>query len=163
MLVVGRVRDGRPFLYEQVCGPGDVMAVPFGVWHVSYALEGPAVVFNITTYGGDPDGEGDLVVADPGPEKYERARPIPVTARRRGADHELVGSAAALHSWGRPMGPPRTDWLASCLATDESLADVHLYASSSRLADIEMAGRDAYRRQWPLDDGLRDGHRAGGR
>lgn len=85
--VGGRVRDGGPFLYEQVCGPGDVMVVPFGVWHVSYALEGPAVVLNITTYGGGPDGEGDGVVADPGPEKCERARPIPVTARRRGAEH----------------------------------------------------------------------------
>jgi hypothetical protein len=53
-----------------------------------------------------------------------------------------------------------TDWLRQLLATDESLADIHLYASSSRLADIELASRDAYRRQWPLDEGLHERHGA---
>jgi hypothetical protein len=31
MMVGGCARDGRAFLYEQVCGPGEMMAVPFDI------------------------------------------------------------------------------------------------------------------------------------
>lgn len=155
MLVGGQVRDGRPFLYEHICGPGDKMVVPFAVWHVSYVLEGPAAVLNITTDASDSIGKCGKVVADPGPEKYQRAGPIAVTARRRGSDHDFVGSPQAFDQWGRPIGSPRRDWLKSSLTMDESLADLHLYASPSRLASIERAAWGAYEGQWPLNEGFR--------
>jgi hypothetical protein len=145
MLVGGRTLGGRPFLYEQVCGPGDLMAVPFGIWHVTYVLDGPAVVFNLTTHVGDT-GE---VSAHPGEEKYRRAAPIEVTARRSGG---WVG--AGLRSWGHPVGAPRTDWLQSLLAPGESLADLHLYASPSRLAALQRLAREAYGRCWPHHGGF---------
>jgi hypothetical protein len=31
----------------QVCGPGDLFAVPMGAWHLTYVLDGPAYVFNV--------------------------------------------------------------------------------------------------------------------
>jgi hypothetical protein len=31
----------------QVCGPGDLAAVPMGGWHLTYVLDGPAFVFNV--------------------------------------------------------------------------------------------------------------------
>ena len=41
--------SGRRFANFQVCRPGDTVAVPLGgVWHVSYVLDGPAAVFNIS-------------------------------------------------------------------------------------------------------------------
>ncbi|HEX3784816.1 MAG TPA: hypothetical protein VHX38_34580 [Pseudonocardiaceae bacterium] len=138
MLVGGRASDGRRFLYEQVCGPGEVMAVPFGVWHVSYVLDGPAVVFNVTTDVGDGQPGHS---ADPGFGKYERAAPIAITACRRADSHVFTGTPAALRTWGEPTTAPRTDWLAPGL----SLADLHLYASPARLADLQQAARDAYR------------------
>jgi hypothetical protein len=148
MLVGGQTRDGVPFLYEQVCGPGDLMAVPFGIWHVTYVLDGPAVVFNLMTEVGD----AGQVVAHPGEEKYRRASPIAVTARRRSGRHEYVGEG--LRSWGRPLGAPRTEWLQSLLAPGESLADLHLYASPSRLAALQRLAWEAYGRCWPHHGGF---------
>lgn len=148
MLVGGRTREGRPFLYEQICGPGEIMAVPFDVWHVTYVLDGPAVVFNVTT---DAGGSGGAV--RPGEEKSGRAEPIAVAVRRRGARHEYVGPA--LGSWGLPAGAPRTDWLTSFVAPGESLADLHLYASPSRLAALERLALEAYARSWPYQGGFR--------
>ncbi|MDN3354206.1 hypothetical protein [Actinomadura sp. DC4] len=148
MLVGGYTRDGRPFLYEQVCGPGDLMAVPFGIWHVTYVLDGPAVVFNLTTEVGDAGS----VVAHPGEEKYHRASPIAVTACRDSGRHSYVGEGLDL--WGRPLGAPRTDWLQSLLAPGESLADLHLYASPSRLAALQRLAWEAYGRCWPHHGGL---------
>jgi hypothetical protein len=148
MLVGGRTRDGRAFLYEQVCEPGSVMVVPFGIWHVTYVLDGPAVVFNLTTEAGD----AGHVVAHPGEEKYRRAAPIAVTARRGAGRHDYVGDG--LSSWGRPLGPPRTDWLQSLLAPGESLADLHLYASPSRLAALQRLASEAYEQCWPHQGGF---------
>jgi len=150
MLVGGHTRDGRPFLYEQVCGPGSVMAVPFGIWHVTYVLDGPAVVFNLTTDAGD----AGQVTARPGEEKYRRAAPIAVTLRRRAGRHEYVGEG--LSYWGRPLGAPRTDWLQSLLAPGESLADLHLYASPSRLAALQRLAWEAYARCWPEHGGFQN-------
>jgi hypothetical protein len=149
MLVGGRTREGRPFLYEQICGPGVIMAVPFDVWHVTYVLDGPAVVFNLTTDAGGSGG-----AARPGEEKYGRAEPIAINVRRRGPRHEYVGSPAALAAWGRPAGAPRTDWLTSLLAPGESLADLHLYASPSRLAALQRRALEAYTRSWPYQRGF---------
>jgi len=146
MLVGGRDRRGQPFLYSQVCGPGEAMAVPFGVWHVSYVLDGPAVVFNVTTDVTTLAGERGFrqSPARQGPAKYRRAAPIAVTACRRNAGYHLVGPQAASR-WGPLAGPPDTSWLRPFLAVTDSLADLHLYASSSRLADLQRAALHAYR------------------
>lgn len=146
MLVGGRDREGQPFLYGQVCGPGEVMAVPFGVWHVSYVLDGPAVVFNVTTDLTTLAGERGFRQGPPrqGPAKYRRAAPIAVTACRCDAGYRVVGSLAASR-WGPLAGPPDTSWLRPFLAVTDSLADVHLYASSSRLVGLQRAALHTYR------------------
>jgi hypothetical protein len=151
MLVGGHTYDGRPFLYEQVCGPGEVMVVPFDIWHVTYVLDGPAVVFNLTT---EVSGSPGRVDAHPGEEKYHRASPIAITARRDEERHDFVGSPDGWCTWGRPAGAPRTDWLRSFLAPGDSLADLHLYASPARLAALERMAQHAYRLSWPYDGGF---------
>jgi hypothetical protein len=148
MMVGGRTRDGRAFLYEQVCGPGEMMAVPFDIWHVTYVLAGPAVVFNLTTEAGGTARQP----AHPGEEKYHRAEPIAVTAHRNGFRHAFVGSPAAQRVWGLPGAPPDTDWLRSFLLPGESLMDLHLNASAARLAALQDTALEAYRKCWPLGD-----------
>jgi hypothetical protein len=148
MLVGGRDSEGQLFLYGQACGPGEVMAVPFGVWHVSYVLDGPAVVFNVTTDLRTLVGEHRAAAVRQGPAKYCRAAPIAVTARRCDAGYYVVGSPAARRR-GPLAGPPGTDWMRPFLAATDSLADLHLYASSSRLAGLQRAALQAYRPDWP--------------
>lgn len=162
MLVAGHTVSGKPFVYQQVCGPGEMMAVPFGIWHTSYALDGPAAVFNVTTdlgtgeagrpaalpHGGQSHGTG---IRD---GKYRRAEPLAITARWHGARLEHVGSPAALRAWGQPAGAPRTDWLAGWLACGESLADLHLYGAPTRLTALVQAAREAYHQDWPVHDGF---------
>jgi hypothetical protein len=149
MLVGGRTSDGRPFLYEQICGPGEMMAVPFDIWHVTYVLDGPAVVFNLTTEAGGTVGPP----AHPGEEKYHRADPIAVTARRRGNGHEFVAAPEALRSWGLPTPPPKTDWLRTFLHPGESLVDLHLNGGPERIAALQETALEAHRNHWPLDTG----------
>ncbi len=49
MLYSERDTAGRLSLRYQLCGPGDLAAIPFGAWHLTAALNGPAAVFNIYT------------------------------------------------------------------------------------------------------------------
>jgi hypothetical protein len=146
MLVGGRDGDGQPFLYEQACGPGEVIAVPFGAWHVSYVLEGPAAVFNVFTDLSELAGERDTgrEILGQGPAKYRRAEPIAVTAVRQGAGHALVSSPAA-GGCGPLSKPPGADWLRQFLPPGESLADLHLYASPSRLTGLQHEALEAHR------------------
>lgn len=40
---------GRPYVRYQECTAGDLAVVPLAAWHLTYALDGPAMVFNIYT------------------------------------------------------------------------------------------------------------------
>jgi hypothetical protein len=148
MLVGGRDSQGRRFLYGQVCGPGEVIVVPFGVWHVSYVLDGPAVVFNVTTDLAARVDEHDAAAVRQGPGKYCRAAPIAVTACRCDSRYCIVSSPAA-RRWGPLVGAPGANWMRPFLAAMDSLADLHLYASPSVLASLQCAALRAYRSDWP--------------
>jgi hypothetical protein len=138
MLVGGCDSQGRRFLYCQACGPGEVIAVPFGVWHVSYVLDGPAVVFNVTADLAALAGEHNGAAARQGPGKYSRAEPVAVTACRSDTGYRVVRSPAA-RMWGPLARPPETDWIRPFLAPTGSLADLHLYAPVSLLEGLRRA------------------------
>jgi oxalate decarboxylase/phosphoglucose isomerase-like protein (cupin superfamily) len=142
MLVAGRNRSGERFSYVQICDAGTAMAVPFDVWHVTYVLDGPAVVFNVTTRLQEVDA---AAAAD----KYHRADAVALTLRHaRGL--QVVGSPDAMRVWGVPAGPPRADWFTGLLAPAQSLADLHLHGSPKQLAGVIDAARQAYRDGWPV-------------
>lgn len=99
MLTATEGSDGRQVRYQE-CGPGDLAAVPFGAWHLTFVLDGPAAVFNLYTdipalaHG----GHSSRAAAKQPRLKYARTAP-PLTAlaeaggfRLSGAD-ELVASA----------------------------------------------------------------------
>ncbi|WP_432970250.1 hypothetical protein [Dactylosporangium sp. CA-233914] len=147
MLVAGRNRSAEPFAYVQVCQAGETMAVPFEVWHVSYVLDGPAAVFNVTTML-----EAGPVGAGAGVSKYSRSAPVAITVRREGPDLRCVSTPAAMRIWGEPGEPPRIDWLHGLLSAGQSLADLHLHGTPEQLEAIVQAAREAYRQGWPVSD-----------
>jgi hypothetical protein len=138
MLVAGHDGDGRPFRYERVCGPGETMAVPFGIWHVSYGLDGPAAVFNVAADLSALAGQGTSATARQDPAKYRRAEPVAATARRRGSGYEITGSPDAC-AWPEGPGSRGDDWLDPFLAQAGSLAALHLCAPRPVLADLQRA------------------------
>jgi len=110
-VVVGETAGGRRFVYFQVCRPGDTVAVPLGAWHVSYVLDGPAAVFNISANLNGP------VTNSNHDDKYRRRAPVGVTLRRRGESVQLVSTPDTQQAWGDPVQPPRADWLTGWLHT----------------------------------------------
>jgi hypothetical protein len=139
MLVAGRRAGGAPFLYEQVCGPGQVIAVPPGAWHVSYVLEGPAAVFNVAAdLGSGGPAEPPRKGARREPGKYQRAGAVPVTLVRDGPGYRRVGRPGG---WAARAEPPGTAWARPFVDPAGSLADLHLRGSAATLAALARAAR----------------------
>jgi oxalate decarboxylase/phosphoglucose isomerase-like protein (cupin superfamily) len=134
MLVVG-----PDYAYVQQCGPGQAMAVPFGVWHVSYVVSGPALVFNISA---------NLAAAGDAGDKYERGEAPAVTLCRR------AGRLLAVGPGPTPAGPPRVDWLSHWLPPGSSLAEQHRRAPVQAWLALAEAARAAERNHWPTRDGF---------
>jgi hypothetical protein len=138
MLVAGRRADGAPFLYEQVCGPGEIIAVPLGAWHVSYVLDGPAAVFNVAADlgSGGPAGPSRRTGARQEPGKYQRAGAVPVTLVRDGAGYRRTGTPGG---WVTRADPPDTTWARPFVDRAGSLADLHLHGSAATLTALAAA------------------------
>jgi hypothetical protein len=142
MLVAGHDGDGQPFMYELACGPGEVMAVPFGIWHVSYVLDGPAAVFNVTADLSALAGEPGTAAGRQDTAKYRRADAVAATIRRRGSGYGIVASQTP----GRERtDPPCGDWIRPFLAAAGSLAGLHLSAPVSLLASLQQEALRALR------------------
>jgi hypothetical protein len=142
MLVAGHRAGGAPFLYEQVCGPGEVIAVPRGAWHVSYVLDGPAAVFNVAADlgSGGPAGPPRRAGARQEPGKYQRAGAVPVTLVREGAGCRRAGPPGG---WAARAEPPDNTWARSFVDRAGSLADLHLHGSAATLAALADAAAPA--------------------
>lgn len=84
---------GNIALFRQSAVAGETIVAPAGGWHVTYAADGPAVVFNI--YSG-PDEVKSLVT--PESEKYVRRPPLPVWMTRN-----EDGTLDCVTSVGRPV------------------------------------------------------------
>lgn len=93
MIVALRTPAGREHAAAVVCEPGHVCAVPRGAWHVTYVLEGPALVFNIYT-DTDQDPRGARGAALDPSVKYHRAPPPALAARRKqGGSVQVVATS----------------------------------------------------------------------
>ena len=115
------------------------MSVPFGAWHVSYVVDGPALVFNITA---------NLTADERVDDKYQRGQAPAVT---------LAWAAGRLRAVGpgpRPTGPPRTDWLSAWLRPGASLAEQHRCAPARAWLALAEAARAADSDRWPSRTGF---------
>jgi hypothetical protein len=142
MLVAGLRADGTPFLYEQVAGPGQLTTVPLGIWHVSYVLDGPAAVFNVTMDlgSGGPATAPRIAGARQEPGKYQRAGAVPVTLVRDGPGYRRTGPPGG---WAARAQPPDTGWAQPFVDRAGSLADLHLHGTATTLAALVAAARAA--------------------
>ncbi len=137
MVVAGRRSDGSFYAHQVTAHAGDVTVVPFGAWHLTYVLDGPAVVFNIyTDVRPDPDEQ-----SPPHAAKYQRAdAPGIVVVRAADDEVRLVATAHAQREYGPPTPLPAPAWMASWpLAT--RLPDLHRHASMDFLAALVRAAR----------------------
>jgi hypothetical protein len=106
----------------QECEAGDLAVVPFGAWHLTYVLSGPAMVINI--YSGPAGASHDMS------GKYRSPRgPAEITATRSGAGYDLALSPWLRKACGDPVRVTSPAWLRAHLPASGLLSD--LYASGS--------------------------------
>jgi hypothetical protein len=95
-----------PQVRYQECDPGDLAAVPFGAWHLTLVLDGPAAVFNLYTDvpGLAQVGHSSRAAAKEPRLKYARP-PLALTALADGDGYRLSG-ADELVAAARAAEPP---------------------------------------------------------
>ena len=132
---------GRLSVQYQECAAGDVAVIPPAAWHLTYVLDGPAMVFNIYT-----SQRGHPAAAGAGPGKYRSGRgPVPVAAVRRGSSFAFTWEAAEPAVLGEPAAASCPEWLRRFLPPGASLADWCTRAPDGEL--LQLARAAAGRRQ----------------
>jgi hypothetical protein len=153
MIVAGWRADGSRYIYRQISGPGDVVVVPFGAWHLTYVLDGPAAVFNIyADRHGVPQQHSSRAASEDDEFKYRHREPVRVAARDGDGGLRVIGPDAAAIRWGHPRdldGIPQ--WFNEHLGPETALADLYITGSVGRLAQLMDAADRAWRDQdWAL-------------
>lgn len=135
---------GRLSAQYQECAAGDVAVVPPAAWHLTYALDGPAMVFNIYTSQASGNGAAS---AEAGASKYRSARgPVPVAAIRQGSSFTFTRGTAELDE---PAAGTCPEWLRSFVPPGASLADWLVRAPAGELRDLAGAAQAAAVPGWP--------------
>ncbi len=144
MITAWRDSDGDPVLRYQQCGPGGLAAVPFGAWHLTLVLDGPAAVFNLycDLPGAGPAGHAGAATARQAAtceqEKYRSGPAVEITARRAGREFTLTGSARGLRTWGPGEPAAEPGWLRAVIG-DEPLSA--FFATAAPDALDRLGGR----------------------
>ncbi len=126
----------EPRVYFQECRAGELAVVPFGAWHLTYVLDGPAMVFNI--YSGPVVGREDRP-AHSGSGKYRSYRgPAGITATRSGAGYTIALS----DSWQQASAPVEVScpaWLEARVGSNGMLAELYVSGSDDDLTELLAA------------------------
>jgi hypothetical protein len=135
---------GRRSVQYQECGPGDMAAVPLGAWHLTYVLDGPAMVFNV--YTSQASGNGAARAAA-GASKYRSVQgPVPLAVIRQGGSLAFIRGSAGL---GEPLAVTCPQWVRDFLPSGASLADWLVRAPAGELRDFAGAAQAAAPPGWP--------------
>ncbi len=139
MITAWRDSDGDPVLRYQECGPGGLAAVPFGAWHLTLVLDGPAAVFNLycDLPGASPAGSA-AAARNPATceqEKYRSGPAVEITARRAGHGFTLTGSARGLRTWGPGKPAAEPGWLRAVIG-EEPLSALFATAAPDALGRL---------------------------
>jgi len=147
IVAAGTSATGLPYVQYQECAAGDVAVVPLAAWHLTYALDGPAMVFNIYT----SQGSGGARAAA-GASKYRSGqRPVPVAAIRKGSSFAFTWGTTELAALGEPVAASCPEWLRSFLPQGASLADWCVRAPAGELRELAEAARAAAGSGWPAE------------
>jgi hypothetical protein len=140
MLTAWRTSSGEPVVTYQVCASGELTVIPFGGWHLTLVLDGPAAVFNF--YTDLPPGSAPLTPARAAADrdKYRRAAPVELTAARAADGFTITGSAEGLAIWGTAQQVLEPAWLRDIVA-DTSLPDFYRYTDEATLATLIGSAR----------------------
>lgn len=129
----------EPFVAFQVCGPGELSVVPFGTWHLTYVLDGPAVVFNI--YSGPADDVEGATPVHRTAAKYRSKRgPAEITVRRSGTGFSIELSDKWRATCGDPVEVSPPEWLRAVMPPSGLLTDLHVSGSDADLDALLAAG-----------------------
>jgi hypothetical protein len=138
IVTAGTSATGRGYVQYQECGAGDLAVVPLAAWHLTYALDGPAMVFNIYT------SQGSGSQAATGVSKYRSGRgPVPVAALRKGRSFAFTWGATESAGLGEPAAASCPEWLMSFLPPGASLADWCVRAPAGELSELAQAAQAA--------------------
>ncbi|MFE0174465.1 hypothetical protein ACFWZ2_19290 [Streptomyces sp. NPDC059002] len=133
----------QSYVSYQECGAGELAVVPFGAWHLTYVLDGPAMVFNI--YSGPADvaggGTGTDAAAYSTFSKYRSHRgPAEVTATRSGTGFDIALSAKWREACGDPIEVSCPTWLDAHMPPSGLLTDLHVSGSDADLDALLALG-----------------------
>jgi hypothetical protein len=146
IVAAGASATGRCYLQYQECRAGDVAVVPLAAWHLTYALDGPAMVFNIYT----SQGSGGASTTR-GAAKYRSGRgPIPVAAVREGSSFAFTWGTTASGALGEPTAASCPEWASSFLPPGVSLVDWCVRAPAGELRELAQAAGAAADSGWPV-------------
>lgn len=145
IVAAGTSVTGRRYVQYQECGAGDVAVVPLAAWHLTYALDGPAMVFNIYTRQGSGGAQSAA-----GASKYRSGRgPVPVAAVRKGSSFAFTWGTTEPAVPCRPGAASCPGWVRSFLPPDASLADWCVNAPAGELRELAQAAEAAAGSGWP--------------
>ncbi|MEU7802535.1 hypothetical protein AB0B10_25075 [Micromonospora arborensis] len=131
MITAWRTASGRQALRYQECPAGALAVIPFGGWHLTLVLDGPAAVVNF--YTDLPTTEHPTAKRDADADKYRRAPAVEITAILTSDGYQLAGPGLA--AWGPAQETTEPAWLRRAL-DGASLADFYRSADQSTLAAL---------------------------
>jgi hypothetical protein len=135
MLAAWRTGSGEPVLTYQRCDAGELAVIPFGGWHLTLVLDGPAAVFNFYTDLPAETAPPHQAPAAGDRGKYRRAAPVELTAVRARDGFAITGSADGLAVWGAAQSVSEPAWLRDIVA-GTSLADFYRNGDGATLAAL---------------------------
>jgi hypothetical protein len=151
MVTSGTSISGRPYARYQECRAGDVAVVPFGGWHLTYTLDGPAMIFNIyTSPCGAADPQNRAGSRPAGMPKYHSRRgPAQIAAARENGGLGFVLGPEESRS-GEPTAVSCPGWLRVFLPQGAFLPDWCARATDAELRELTAAAQVAVRSGWPF-------------
>ncbi|WP_431895587.1 hypothetical protein [Micromonospora haikouensis] len=140
MLAAWRTNSGEPVLTCQTCDAGEMAVIPFGSWHLTLVLDGPAAVFNFYTDLPAETAPPHQAPAAGDRGKYQRAAAVELTAVRAREGFAITGSADSLAVWGAAQPVSEPAWLRDIVA-GTGLPDFYRNADSATLAALVAHAR----------------------
>jgi hypothetical protein len=134
---------GQSYVWFQECRAGDLAVVPFGAWHMTYVLDGPAMVFNIYSGPSGAGGNGARIsTAHNVSAKYRSPRgPAEIAVTRSGTGFAFALSAKWRQACGDPVRVSCPAWLRAHVPPKGLLTDLHASCSDADLEALLASAR----------------------
>jgi hypothetical protein len=137
MLTGSRSSEQELCVKYQICHSGDIAVIPFGDWHLTYCLEGPAAVFNIYTdvpslSAGASHSSRDAAL-DEG-VKYASREPVEVAVVQEAGSVRFVGKDTVAAP-PRETAPP--SWIHRYVDDGIGLSGLYLFGATELLEALE--------------------------